>query len=116
MQSTPAKKARFSSPLMTPGTLYLAKTPSASRSGSEFFPSSPPLPPPLPQLFIQSSPLSSFHPSGSPSGPFLPRPKANQIIKWHRPQHRIQQNHQGKVRQSSPIESEGALNLLLAAY
>ncbi len=101
--------------MVTPGTSYLAKTPSASWLRSGFFPSSSSLLPLLPQLFTKSSPFSSFHPLRSPSGLLLPRPKANQIIEWHWLQHYFQQNHQEKAQQSSFIGSERVLNLLLAA-
>ena len=100
MQPRPSKKARFNLPLVTPETLYSANSPSKIQHlqpspGSGFFPSSPPLPP-----FNQSSPLSS-----EPSLPF-PEPAC---LDWRRPQ------PQRSARQSSPIGSEGALHLLLAA-
>lgn len=100
MQPTPSKKARFHLPLVSVETLYSANSRSKMphfqpSSGSGFFPSLPPLPP-----FNQSSPLSS-----EPSLPF-PEPAC---LDWHCLQ------PQRSAHQSSPIGSERALHLLLAA-
>lgn len=100
IQSTPSKKIRFHSPLVTLGTLYSANLYSKiphfqPSSGSGFFPSLPSLP-----LFNQSS---SFI-----SEPSLSFPESA-CLDWHYSQ------SQHSARQSFLIGSEKALHLLLAA-
>lgn len=100
MQPSPSKKARFDPALETPQTplfvisfLSSLVNSSSSSSKTSFFLSSPPIAQPINNLLSSSSRLLLRHAS---------------VIQQSQPTVQT-------VRQSSLIESEGLLNLLLAA-